>query len=43
MRKLVVSGARGWMMLLQVLFKPVLMVGVLIAGVSLLYGASCIL
>ncbi len=31
-RKPVGSGARGWMMILQVLLKPVLMVGGLVAG-----------
>ena len=37
------SGARGWMMLLQVLLKPVLMVGGLIAGTSLLYAGAWML
>jgi hypothetical protein len=37
-RKPVGSGASGWMMLLQVLLKPVLVVGGLFAGTSLLYA-----
>jgi conjugal transfer/type IV secretion protein DotA/TraY len=37
------SGARGWMMILQVLLKPVLMVGGLIAGTSLLYAGAWML
>jgi conjugal transfer/type IV secretion protein DotA/TraY len=37
------SGARGWMTLLQLLLKPVLMVAGLIAGTALLYAGAWIL
>lgn len=36
------SGGRGWMLLLQLLLKPVLMVGGLIAGTALLYAGAWI-
>lgn len=37
------SGARGWMTMLQLLLKPVLMVAGLIAGTALLYAGAWIL
>ena len=42
-RKSMGSRTRGWMMLLQVLLKPVLMVGGLISGTLLLYNVSIVL
>lgn len=36
------SGARGWMLMLQLLLKPVLMVAGLIAGTALLYAGAWI-
>jgi conjugal transfer/type IV secretion protein DotA/TraY len=34
------SGGRGWMMILQVLLKPVLMIGGLLAGTAILYAGA---
>ncbi len=37
------GGGKGWMMILQVLLKPVLMVGGLVAGTAILYAGAWIL
>lgn len=37
------SGGRGWMLMLQLLLKPLLMVGGLVAGTALLYAGAWVL